>query len=104
MKIVLFAKTLGSTQLWKISQESSLLSNFGSLPKIRNACFGRCGPLGVKLLLLTFEALDNHNHLSALPMDTGNDHCNGVIEGGSGRTKFQRVLYIARDSTCTWSM
>ena len=48
MKIILFARTLGSTRLCKISQESSLLSNFGSLPKIRNARFGRCDPLGVK--------------------------------------------------------
>ena len=48
MKIVLFARTLGSTQLCKISQESSLLSNFGNLPKIRNAQFGRSRPLGVK--------------------------------------------------------
>ena len=47
MKIILFARTLGTTRLCKISQESSLLFNFGSLPKIRNAHFGRCGPLGV---------------------------------------------------------
>ena len=47
MKIVLFARTLGSTQLCKISQESGLLSNFGSLPKIRNARIGRCRLLGV---------------------------------------------------------
>ena len=49
MKIVLFARTLGSTQLCKISQEFGLLSNFGNLPKIRNAQFGRLHPLGVKL-------------------------------------------------------
>ena len=49
MKIVLFARTLESTQLCKISQESSLLSNFGSLSKIRNACFGHCGPLEINL-------------------------------------------------------
>ena len=48
MKIVLFARTLESTRLCKISQESGLLSNFGSLPKIRNAQFGRSSPLGVK--------------------------------------------------------
>ena len=47
MKIVLFAKILGSTRLCKISQESSLLSNFGNLPKIKNARFGRSRPLGV---------------------------------------------------------
>ena len=47
MKIVLFARTLGSTRLCRISQESGLLSNFGSLPKIRNARFGRPRPLGV---------------------------------------------------------
>ena len=47
MKIVLFARILGSTRLCKISQESGLLSNFGSLPKIRNARFGRSHPLGV---------------------------------------------------------
>ena len=47
MKIVLFARTLGSTRLCKISQESGLLSNFGSLSKIRNARFGRSRPLGV---------------------------------------------------------
>ena len=48
MKIVLFAKTLGSTRLCKISQEFGLLSNFGSLPKIRKARFGRSRLLGVK--------------------------------------------------------
>ena len=48
MKIVLFARILGSTRLCKILQESSLLSNFGSLPKIRNARFGRSRPLGAK--------------------------------------------------------
>ena len=47
MKIVLFARTLESTRLCKISQESGLLSSFGSVPKIRNARFGRCRPLGV---------------------------------------------------------
>ena len=50
MKIVLFARTLESTQLCKISQEFGLLSNFGNLLKIRNAHFGRCGPLEVNLL------------------------------------------------------
>ena len=50
MKIVLFARTLGSTRLCRISQESGLLSNFGSLPKIRNARFGRSRSLGVKTL------------------------------------------------------
>ena len=48
MKIILIARTLGSTRLCEISQESGLLSNFTNLPKIRNACFGHCGPLGVK--------------------------------------------------------
>ena len=48
MKIVLFARILGNTQLCKISEESGLLSNFGSLPKIKNAHFGRCGLIGVK--------------------------------------------------------
>ena len=52
MKIVLFARTLGSTRLCKISQESRLLSNFGSLPKIRNARFGRSRPLGVNTIPL----------------------------------------------------
>ena len=55
MKIVLFARTLGSTRLCRISQESGLLSNFGSLPKIRNARFGRPRPLGVKGLLTIAE-------------------------------------------------
>ena len=50
MKIILFARILGSTRLYKISRESGLLSNFGSLIKIRNAHFGHCGPLGVKSL------------------------------------------------------
>ena len=48
MKIIFFARTLESTSLSKISQESSLLSNSGSLPKIRNARFGCCGALGIK--------------------------------------------------------
>ena len=48
MKIVLFVRILGSTRLCKISQKCGLLSNFGSLPKIRNARFGHCRPLGVK--------------------------------------------------------
>ena len=52
MKIVLFARTLGSTRLCKISQKSGNLSNFGSLPKIRNARFGRCGPLGVNVFVV----------------------------------------------------
>ena len=52
MKIVLFARTLESTQLYKISQESGLLSNFGSLSKIRNARFGRSSPLGIKLVVM----------------------------------------------------
>ena len=50
MKFFLFARILGSTRLCKISQESSLLSNFGSLSKIRNAQFGHSHPLGVKQL------------------------------------------------------
>ena len=48
MKIILFVKILGSTQLCKISQESGLLSNFVNLAKIRIAHFGHCGPLGIK--------------------------------------------------------
>ena len=48
MKIILFAKTLGSTRLCKISQEYGLLFNFGSLPKIKNTHFGHCGFLGAK--------------------------------------------------------
>ena len=51
IKIVLFARTLGSTRLCKISQESSLLFNFANLPIIRNARFGHCGPVGVKIEL-----------------------------------------------------
>ena len=49
MKIILFARILGSTQLCKISQNSGLLSNFGSLPKIRNARSGCCHPLWVNM-------------------------------------------------------
>ena len=49
MKIIPFARTLGSTRLCKISQEFGLLSNFSSLSKNRNACFGHCGPLGAKV-------------------------------------------------------
>ena len=48
MKIIFFARTLGSTRLCKISQECGLLSDFANLSKIRNSHFGRCGPLEVK--------------------------------------------------------
>ena len=48
-KFFLFARTLGSTRLCKISQEFDLLSNFISLPKIKNAGFGHCGPLGARI-------------------------------------------------------
>ena len=60
MKIILFVRTLGSKQLCKISQESGLLSNFGSLPKIRNASFGHCGPLGIKWEKGDEAALNHH--------------------------------------------
>ena len=63
MKIVLFARILGSTRLCKISQESGLLSNFGSLPKIGNARFGRCRPLGVNTISkvsIRLEIQDNY--------------------------------------------
>ena len=67
MKIVLFARTLGSTRLCKISQESGLLSNFGSLPKIRNARFGSSRPLGVngslQIKLLFLELGFNYNQM-----------------------------------------
>ena len=49
MKIILYARTLGSIQLCKILQESDLMSNFFSLLKIRKAHFGCCGPLGINL-------------------------------------------------------
>ena len=55
MKIVLFARILESTRLCKISQESGLLSNFGSLSKIKIACFKHCGPFGVNLDLVVEE-------------------------------------------------
>ena len=58
MKIILFARTLGSTRLCKILQESSLLSNFGNMPKIGNARFGHCGPLGIKADLYSVVATD----------------------------------------------
>ena len=66
MKIVLFARTLGSTRLCKISQESGLLSNFGSLSKIRNARFGRSRPLGDNTYREVVEEYVNSKVLPAL--------------------------------------
>ena len=51
MKIILFARTLGSMQICKISQEFGLLSNFVNLPKIENTCFGYYDPLRIKVKL-----------------------------------------------------
>ena len=55
MKIILFIRTLGSTRLCKISQEFGLLSNFVSMPKIRNARFEGYGPLGVNMIKSAFH-------------------------------------------------
>ena len=78
MKIVLFARTLRSTRLCKISQESGLLFNFSSLPKIRNARFGRCGPTGVK---------NKHAFmLDHVDVNTGEEDVKtGVVQLGSSR-------------------
>ena len=48
MRIVLFARILEAHDYAKFHKNLGLLSNFVSLSKIRNAHFGRCGPLGVK--------------------------------------------------------
>ena len=47
-KLVLYSSITIELHFHKISQEFDLLSNFGSLFKIRNAHFGHCSPLGVK--------------------------------------------------------
>ena len=69
MKIILFARTLGSTRLCKISQEFGVLSNFVSLPKIRNACFGRCGPLGVNIKMMLCQKF--HDHMTIFQLFEG---------------------------------